>query len=130
MWQRSHEIICLYISSKPAKGLWEKSGILGYIDSLWLLTGLKTRGQATAEKIQLEELLVPGKGTRPPVSEVCPLSTSLVVLHLSRILSGQEAGDICRSDIRSEAQPGGTEGRGSTWVGKSPPASVLPCPSQ
>lgn len=74
-WQRSREIICLYISGKPAKGLWEKSGIFGYIDSLWLLAGLKTRGQATAEKIQLEELLVPGKGTRSPFSEVCPLST-------------------------------------------------------
>lgn len=46
MWQRSHEIICLYMSSKAAKGLWEKAGISGYIDSLWL----KTRGQATAEK--------------------------------------------------------------------------------
>ena len=50
MWQRSHEIICLYISSKPAKGLWEKSGIFGYIDFLWLLAGLKTRGQVTAKK--------------------------------------------------------------------------------
>lgn len=33
MWQRSHEIICLYISSKPAKGLREKSG---YLDILIL----------------------------------------------------------------------------------------------
>lgn len=50
MWQRSLEIICLYISSKAAEGLWEKSGIFGYIDSLWLLAGLKTRRQAAAKK--------------------------------------------------------------------------------
>jgi len=68
MWQRSHEIICLYISSKPAEGLWEKSGIFGYIDSLWLLAGLKPRGEATAKKIQLEELLVPAKGIHPSLS--------------------------------------------------------------
>lgn len=63
MWQRSHEIICLYISSKPAKGLWEKSGMFGYIDSPWLLARLKTRGQTSAKKISsLKRCLSLGRG--------------------------------------------------------------------
>lgn len=94
MWQRSHEIICLYISSKPAKGLGEKSGIFGYIDSPWLLARLKTRGQTSAKNIQLEEVLVPGKGTHPPISEVCPLSTLPTIF----ILPGEEAEHIYRLD--------------------------------
>lgn len=116
MWQRSHEIICLYISSKPAKGLWEKSGIFGYIDSPWLLARLETRGQTSAKNIQLEEVLVPGKGTHPPISEVCPLSTC--PLHPSRILPGEEAGDIYRLDIGFGAQLGGTGRRGIHLGGK------------
>lgn len=104
MWQRSHEIICLYISSKPAKGLREKSGIFGYIDSPWLLARLKTRGQTSAKNTKLEEVLVPGKGTHPPISEVCPLST----LPAISILPGEEAEDAYTLEIRSGAQLGGT----------------------
>lgn len=74
MWQRSHEIICLYISSKPAKGLGEKSGIFGYIDSLWLLVGLKRRAQATGKKkrslkrclsLGRVRLILPSQGSVP-----------------------------------------------------------------
>lgn len=114
MWQRSHEIICLYISSKPAKGLWEKSGIFGYIDSPWLLARLKTRGQTSAKIIQLGEVLVPGKGRHPPISGVCPLSTLPAIF----ILPGEEAEDIYRLDIRSGAQLGGTERMGILLGGK------------
>lgn len=115
MWQRSHEIICLYISSKPAKGLWEKSGVFGYIDSPWLLARLKTRGQTSAKKnIQLEEVLVPGKGTHPPISEVCPLSTLPAIF----ILLGSEAEDTYRLETGSGAQLGGTGRRGIHLGGK------------
>lgn len=118
MWQRSLEIICLYISSKAAEGLWEKSGIFGYIDSLWLLAGLKTRRQAAAaKKMQLEELRFPGKGTHLLPSEACPLSTSVSAPNLSRSFLNRRRGwlclasaawDVCRWDERAGAWPGGT----------------------
>lgn len=129
MWQRSHEIICLYISSKPAKGLWEKSGAFAYIDSPWLLARLKTRGQTSAKNTQLEEVLVPGKETHPPISEVCPLSTlsALFILPGSSLERRQGISIGWTQDLKPSWEAQG-EG-GSPWVGKSLPASVLPCSS-
>jgi len=62
MWQRSLEIVCLYISSKAAEGLWEKRGIFGYIDSRRLLAGLKTRGKAAEKISSLRSCMSPGRG--------------------------------------------------------------------
>lgn len=80
MWQRSPEIICLYISSKAAKGLWEKSGVFGDIDSPCSWLGLKQEDKGKKkQKQQLELLLVPEKETAPPFSQLWLLSTSLAV---------------------------------------------------
>lgn len=67
MWQRSLEIVCLYISSKAAEGLWEKCGIFGFIDSLWLLAGLKTRGKAAEKTSSLRSCMSPGRGHVPSI---------------------------------------------------------------